>query len=254
MADDGAESSAGEVHLWSAPDDICPDVDDIAPLLPSDEHAAAARFISQKAARSFVTGRVLTRLALSCRCPVRPQDWVFAPGLNGRPFIIAPEKYRHIQFSISHTDGRVACLTSHTALAAVDVERVMAWEDLPFIAPTILSADEQRSIATLTGDAWRRRFFEYWTLKEAYAKALGIGLACDFSSVSFDVGLDCDVVARFADRAEEVASDWLFRRLALGPDFAGAVAVKTGPSKTCRVVHTEITPGTLARKVSRALC
>lgn len=201
-----------------------------------------------------VAGWLLARLALSECCRVRPQDWKFARDGRGKPFIFAPLEYRGISISISHTDGLVACLISEHALAAVDVERVTPWEDLSFIAPTILSAEEQHSIETLEGDAWVRRFFEYWTLKEAYAKALGVGLAFDFSSVSFDFGPGCDVAARFTDGVGEVASDWLFRRLALGPDWAGSVAAKTGPSKTCRLVHVELTPDILMREVSSVSC
>lgn len=245
--------AADEAHLWTAPDDICLGLDNAQSLLSSDERAAAARFINERGARSFVVGRVLARLALSRHCPVRPQDWIFVPGSYGRPFIAAPEKYRGMHFSISHTEGLVACLTSRTALAAVDVERITPWDDLPFVAPTILSAEEQRCIETLAGDAWVRRFFEYWTLKEAYTKALSVGLACDFSSVSFRIGASCDITAQFADGVGDVASDWLFRRLALGPGWAGAVAVKTGSSRMWRLVHIELTPDMLARALSRVL-
>ncbi len=245
LAYDGAELAADEAHLWTAPDDICLASEEVPWLLPPDERAKAARFASEKAAISFVAGRVLTRLALSRHCPVRPQDWVLVPGLHGRPFIAAPERYRDIQFSISHTEGMVACLTSRTVLAAVDVERVAAWEDLPIIAPTILSAEEQRSIGTLAGDAWLQRFFEYWTLKEAYAKALGVGLACDFRSVSFDLHPHCDAAVRFADGVGDVASDWLFRRIEVGSDHVGAVAIKSGAGSVFRLLQVEVAPGLL---------
>lgn len=251
LACDGVGLTADEAHLWSAPDDIC---EGVPSLLPPDERARAARFISEKAARSFAAGRTLARLALSSHYPVRPQDWAFAPGPNGRPFIIAPEKYRDVQFSISHTEGLVACLTSRIAQAAVDVERVTAWDDLSFVAPTILSTAEQRSIEQLADETWLRRFFDYWTLKEAYAKALGDGLGYDFSSVSFDFGPGSEVAARFADGVGAIASHWLFRRLALGSVWAGAVAVRTGPSGTCRLVHAELTSDLRVREVSQVFC
>lgn len=244
--------AAGDACLWIAPDDICVGLDHAVSLLAPDERATAARFVSERGARSFVVGRVLVRLALSHHYPIRPQDWIFAQGPHGRPFVAAPESCCEIQFSISHTEGLVACLTSRTALAAVDVERVTAWDDLPLVAPTILSLEEQSGIDTLAGEAWVQRFFDYWTLKEAYAKALGVGLGCDFASVSFDIGSGCDVVARFTEGAGEIASDWLFRRLKLGPGWAGAVACKTAPSKAWRLVQIELTRDMLARELSRA--
>lgn len=103
----------------------------------------------------------------------------------------------------------------------------------------------------LAGGAWVRRFFEHWTLKEAYAKAVGVGLGCDFSLVSFELGPGCDVTAQFSDGVDDLASDWIFRRLALGPDWTGAVAAKTGPSKIWRLVHTELASDLLAREFLR---
>lgn len=248
---DGVRVPADETHLWTAPDDICAGQPAAAALLSPDERAAAARFVNARAARSFAAGRVLARLALSRQCAVRPQDWAFAPGAYGRPFVVAPDEYRGMYFSLSHTEGLVACLSGRTACAAVDVERITPWDDLQHVAPTVLSEGEQHSIAALSGDAWVRRFFEYWTLKEACTKALGVGLARDFASISFRFDEACDITAQFAEEAGEAASGWLFRRLPLGPDWAGAVAVKTAVPAKWRLVHTVFTPELLARELAR---
>ena len=223
----------GTAYLWTMPDGECPD-------------ASASRRATHSGA-----GRLLARLALSHCCQVQPQDWRLGRDARGKPFIVAPTAHRAIGISMSHTDGLVACLLSGHGTAAVDVERIRPWDDLPFLAPQILSTSEQCSLAGLDGEAWLRRFFEYWTLKEAYAKALGVGLACDLSSVSFDLAPGCDVTARFADGVNDVASDWIFRRLPLGPEWTGAVAVKAGSLKISRLVHTELMPDMLTRELSR---
>lgn len=209
------------------------------------EHAFAERHAAQSA-----SGRVLARLALSACCPVRPQDWRFSRDGRGKPFIVAPLEYRDIHFSISHTDGLVACLISVHALAAVDVERIRPADDLSFLAPQLLSASEQRSLAALNGEAWLNRFFEYWTLKEAYTKAIGLGLGSDLSSVSFDVGEGDRVIAHFSAAADGDPETWAFRRLALGMDWAGAVAIRTGSYRNCGLAHVEISPQLLARESS----
>lgn len=223
----------GAAHLWTMRDNNCVD--------------AKGASAPQSSA-----GWMLARVALSECFPVGCHDWKFSRDGRGKPFIAAPQEYCGLGVSISHTDGLVACLISGHGTAAVDVEGVITWDDLPSVAPTILSGEEQRSIEALAGDAWTRRFYEYWTLKEAYAKARGVGLACEFALVSFDLGPGCDVSVRFADGACEIASEWLFRRLALGPRWAGAVAAMTGPSKTLALAHTELTPDMLAWEISRA--
>jgi 4'-phosphopantetheinyl transferase len=225
---------------------------DTAYLWTMSDGDGTDEYVGRAAAQS-ATGRLLARFALSECCPVLLRDWEFGRDRRGKPFIVAPPEYRGISFSISHTDGLLACLISGYETAAVDVERIRSSDDLPRLAPQLLSISEQRSLATLDGGAWLRRFFEYWTLKEAYATALGLGLAFDFALASFEVDAD-GVAARFAAAADGDPATWAFRRLALGPNWAGAVAVRTGPSKTCRLVHAELTSDLRVREVSQVSC
>ncbi|MBA7474705.1 hypothetical protein ES707_10059 [subsurface metagenome] len=213
----------GSAHLWTMRD--CDAVDGC----------------SGRAAAQSVTGWLLARLALSECFPVRPQDWRFARDGRGKPFIIAPEEYRPVGIGISHTDGLVACLISGDTTAAVDVERIRPYDDLSQLVPILLSRSEQRCLASLDGERWLRRFFEYWTLKEAFAKAVGLGLAFEFASACFEIEEGDETTVQFAAPDGDSAA-WIFRRLVLGPDWAGAVAVKTGPFKTCRLIHVELEP------------
>jgi 4'-phosphopantetheinyl transferase len=232
------ELRAGELHLWTATDDRYPfpDLDEAGFLLAADEREAADRSRPVRR-RQFVCGRVLTRLALSRHCPVRPQEWVFALGPHGKPFILAPENYRGVRFSISHTEGLTACLITTIDMAAVDVERVRTWADLPLIAPMVLSARELSDIESFSGNAWHARFFDYWTLKEAYAKARGMGLGLDLTDIAFELAGQEEVRARFAPAVEDDPGRWTFRRVRLGPHYAAAIAIGRGDKENCTLMH-----------------
>ena len=54
--------------------------------------------------------------------------------------------------------------------------------------PRTFSARERREIDELPADARRARFFEIWTLKESYLKALGVGLEPELDSFEFSLG------------------------------------------------------------------
>src|SRR5262245_21725216 len=79
-------------HLWTMRDSNCVD----------------AR--SAPAAAQSHASWMLARIALSECFAVGHHDWKFARDGRGKPFIVAPQEYRGLGVSISHTDGLVACL------------------------------------------------------------------------------------------------------------------------------------------------
>lgn len=84
-------------------------------------------------------------------------------------------------------------------------------------------------------DELLRRFFWMWTLKEAYTKALGLGLGFDFSRIEFDV------VNRTVRVDGAVPEGWAFRMFVIadGQDiYEGVVAQYVGEGPTT-VVHEE---------------
>ena len=90
------------------------------------------------------------------------------------------------------------------------------------IARRRYSADEQRAVA---GSA--DRFLEFWTLKEAYLKALGVGLAGGLDS------LECTGLSRsLGDWMESGAHPgWRFRQLQPRPGVVAALAVEGSPER-----------------------
>ena len=115
-----------------------------------------------------------------------------------------------VHFSLSHTDGLIACLTSLSPHAAVDVEKVEDSRDLTLVAEQIFSPTELQTLNRLSGADWTARFFDYWTLKEAYAKARGLGLGLKLSAVGFEFGSDDSIRADFASDLSDDSSAWMF--------------------------------------------
>jgi len=75
---------------------------------------------------------------------------------------------------------------------------------------------------TLDEDARRGRFFELWTLKEAFVKALGTGMAAALDQLIFTIAPDggIHVAAPGID-----AGAWQFGVIAPNPRYRLAVAV-----------------------------
>ena len=99
---------------------------------------------------------------------------------QGKPFL---RNYPGILFNISHCAGLVACAVSHTEVG-VDVEKIRPYP--PRMPRRILAPSEQEQL--LKSENREDLFFRFWTLKESYGKALGVGIGYPFREIHFQLG------------------------------------------------------------------
>lgn len=138
---------------------------------------------------------------------------------------LAPSLGTPIRFSLSHTQGLVACgLSSHSDVG-VDVERIAPEHPLSELLSS-LSRDEQHDLEDLPEPERRERFFELWTLKEAYAKARGLGLAIPFDR--FTVRITASPQISILDSEWNDAGEWVLRCLVPDPSYRVGVALRPG--------------------------
>lgn len=102
---------------------------------------------------------------------------------QGKPWL---KNYPQIHFNISHGKDMVVCGVDRNPLG-VDVEAIRPVK--PNIFRRVLTKKEQewlKKCEEIYGEnGWYRDFFRLWTLKESYAKAVGKGLAVDFTKLEF---------------------------------------------------------------------
>jgi 4'-phosphopantetheinyl transferase len=150
-------------------------------MLTTGERARRDRLIRPDSRRRFLGARLLTRHALSRYVDVPPADWRFEAGRFGRPEI-AGDVGGGLDFNVSHTDGLIACVVSRKRQAGVDTERSPARPEAVRLAGKVLTEQERRWLEALDEPYRGRLFSGYWVLKEAYTKALGLGLQRRFDS------------------------------------------------------------------------
>ena len=217
------------MYLWTLPTNGPTDAataNRLQEFLSVQERNEARRFRRVREQQQFVMARALVRLALSRHFPIPSDDWRFDRDRNGRPFIAAPMTPPPVRFSVSHTEGLIACLITLSAEAAVDVEKVEHDQDLAPVAREVLSLAEQSALSRLTGKDWTARFFDHWTLKEAYAKARGLGLSLTLSDIGFDLNPDNSIGVHFSSRVDDNSAAWEFWCRHLSPQHTASVAAK----------------------------
>jgi 4'-phosphopantetheinyl transferase len=134
--------------------------------------------------RDFTVAHDLLRQALSSCANLSPSDWQFSIDGCGKPSIDSNDpKLRELSFSLSHTQGFVACAVTKKAPVGIDVER--ADPRMQEIADRYLTSEEAQRLRGCSDEARSIRLTELWTLKEAFLKAAGIGHFGSPTDVSF---------------------------------------------------------------------
>jgi len=159
-------------------------------LLSEDERQRQHCFGFPEDRRDYVAAHVLARLAIAARTGSALDGLQFGATAHGKPFLIPASPGERVpSFNITHTRGLVACVVAGGS-AGVDAERVDRSIRGVEIAQRWFSRDEGEALERCAGDVRAMRFYELWTLKEAFAKARGVGLAGSLKNPSFALGED----------------------------------------------------------------
>ena len=179
-------------------------------LLSADEHARMARLVFERDRRRFLLTRALVRTMLSRYASVAPEAWTFVANVHGRPELLdravgVPD----LRFNISHTDGLIACAVTIGREVGVDVEHVgrRLTQD---VAARFFAPQEVADLQALPTPDQPRMFFDYWTLKEAYIKARGFGLALPLADFAFRLSPPEPPTITFEPSLDDDPNTWQF--------------------------------------------
>jgi 4'-phosphopantetheinyl transferase len=220
MADDRIELFVGLIETFDAPGAV----DTCRRLLSVDERVRADRFKFERHRRQYIFAHAMLRLALShVASNVAPTDWSFAAGRYGRPFVASPKISSALHFSLSHADGCVACVVSGHETVGVDVETVSRRVAPLSTALRFFAPEEVETLRGLPEPAAIERFFDYWTLKEAYLKARGFGLNLPLDAFAMQVSREAIEISFKPDIADD-PQGWRFQLFSPSPSHRLAIA------------------------------
>lgn len=198
-------------------------------LLSDDEKQRAARYRFDKHCHRFICGRGSIREILADRAKCQPHSIKFKLNEFGKPSIHEPDFSRHIQFnaSSSETLGAIAISTSHSL--GFDIERIMPdnGRDYELIVKNEFTSDEYKWYEKQSAANQDKAFYTLWTCKEAYLKALGIGLNGGLNRFSIDLHEDRAVVKYTNLESSHMSSLFLYP-VDTDVDVAACLAVATG--------------------------
>ncbi len=152
-------------------------------VLDEHETAQAARFRVGDNRYGYIAAHALARSLLATLGGQPPAAWKFRKTEKGKPEIADPAT--GLQFSLSHTNGFVACAAASGFAVGIDAEsreRKLITAD---VVKAVLASGELAHLRTLPDERHQETFLRFWTLREAYVKATGQGISYPREDFSF---------------------------------------------------------------------
>jgi 4'-phosphopantetheinyl transferase len=194
-------------------------------ILSEEERRRHRAFHFDRDRHLYLVAHGLLRTSLSRYADVRPEAWKFFSEELGRPEIDSNSpRTDHLRFNLSHTKGLAACAIARNVAIGIDVESLDRQVDSEAIAPRYFSHYETQQLAKLSGAKRDARFLEYWTLKESYLKASGVGLSIALDSFHFHRDQDGGWQIRFDSEAFD-PDEWQFTCLRPTPAHVMSIAI-----------------------------
>lgn len=190
-------------------------------MLNDEETGRHQRFIFTRHRHQFLVARALVRSALGKYLGMAPAAVAFTRNGHGKPLLAGDVP---LQFNLTHTNGLIALAVTRQDTVGIDVEYLSRQADIVNLAQRYFSPLETQALYDLPVQAWNQRFYDLWTLKEAYLKACGTGLSTPLRDFSFSFG-PAGVEVSFTGAIDDDPANWRFWLLDVPGAFRLALAV-----------------------------
>ena len=195
-------------------------------MLTEEEKKKRARYLFEKDRHRYLVTRAMIRSLLSRYGECEPREWRFSTNEWDKPEICTHQNPHGLRFNISHTDAMICCVFTPELDIGADVENTHRKGETVKIAHRFFSVLEEQELRSQPQERQRSRFYDYWTLKESYIKACGMGLAIALRDFSFTFPPAGTVDIEFAQRRIDDPSLWNFCTLQTNDEFKISIGIK----------------------------
>lgn len=240
--------AAGEVHVWCAAINVDEQAAaDLLVTLSKDEEQRAAHYLLDRSRRRFIACRAAQRMILA-RYLTSDVGWASARHENlgglkptlrdlarelvfdysplGKPTLAAgSDPSGRLKFNVSNSGDMAIIAVALDRELGADVERIRDNLDHHGLAQRYFASEERDKLRRLPEGERLAGFFDCWTRKEAFLKAIGKGLTYPLDRAIVSVGRAEPCRLLSLDGDESAASAWSLLPLHPAPGYVAAIAM-----------------------------
>ena len=221
----------GTVDAWFASLDVEDDaLAGMRRCLSAAEQRRADRFVFDRDRTAYIASHAALRQVLAQYIGCEAGEIQFGEAPLGKPFLRTAGA-EGIEFNLSHSGGFACIGVTRGAAIGVDIEAVRDVDDMPLLARQCFAPAEVETLEQLPPASRLNGFFNAWTRKEAYIKAIGAGLSCPLESFEVTLAPGDEPRICVIDGSAEKAARWALRAWAPMPGLLTAIAIEG-------IVHT----------------
>lgn len=216
-----------DIHVWYASlNQPLASFERLALLLSVDEQARAKRFYFEKDRTRYASGRGILRSILGHYLNVEPQHIQLCYGEYGKPSLEKRYAETALNFNISHSNDLALYAIARGKSVGIDLEHIREIADMDQVVKKFFAEKEQATFYNLHPNERREAFFKVWTRKEAYLKAIGVGLSEPLHYVEVSVSPQDQPGLLSVVGTSQDASHWSLQDMASPPGYVATLAVE----------------------------
>lgn len=218
-----------QIDVWCVRSDQLADdaelFDEYRATLPENEVEQADRFVFEHSRQEHLITRMLVRSVLSHYTGHDVRLWRFSQNDYGKPAVALPDDVP-LAFNLSHAEGLVVCGVTAGCDVGIDAEKLDRPAEHLTLARRYFAPAEAAVIEEASPDERARLFMRFWTLKEAFIKARGMGLSIPLADFQFALVEGRPPQIAFKGPLGQQPDQWQFAEIMVDGSHRVAIAAK----------------------------
>jgi 4'-phosphopantetheinyl transferase len=224
-----------EVYVWYVYlNQSAPKINRMARLLSKEEWQRTNQLRGSELQNQYILCHGVLRMIVSEYTDTDPTNIAFEHGEFGKPKISGFRGKDGIEFNLAHTRGLGVYAFNLDARVGIDIEHLSIFPEMEAVASQIFDPETKRFWQSLPEEKKMVAFYNGWTRKEAYLKAMGTGLKNGLKKVEVTIVPEEPARLRGFNESPDRPIFWSLESFNVHSEYIGAIAYE-GHSKKVRI-------------------